>query len=84
MGKFKSESEIRSEKLNLLPCPFCGGKARLKKHRKIENTWYVQCHDCGIRTPNSIQLPYEAWQDARDCPIVLWNRRVTDDNKSRI
>ena len=72
--KIKTESEIRSEGL-LKPCPFCGGQARLKKHHKIKQTWYVQCHQCGVRTPYSTQLPYQKWTEARDWPVKLWNTR---------
>ena len=60
----------------LKPCPFCGGQARLKKHYKLEQTWYVQCHKCGIRTPNSTQTPYQNWAEARDYPVKMWNRRA--------
>ena len=58
------------------PCPFCGGQARLKKHYKLKQTWYVQCHDCGIRTPNSTHAPYQNLTEARDYPVKLWNRRA--------
>ena len=47
------------------PCPFCGGQARLKKHYKLEQTWYVQCHKCGIRTLISRQAVmncFKKWQ----------------------
>lgn len=66
--------------IEIKPCPFCGGEARLKKHNKLEQTWYVQCHDCGIRTPNSSQAAYQPWKQARDYPILQWNRRVKDGN----
>lgn len=67
---------MKNMEISLKPCPFCGGKARLKKHHKMQNTWYVQCHDCGIKTPLSIQLPYESWQDAKNYPVKLWNNRT--------
>lgn len=72
----QSDAAIISKKLNIKPCPFCGGEARLKKHNKLEQTWYVQCHDCGIRTPNSSQCAFQPWEEARDYPISQWNNRI--------
>ena len=71
---FKTKAEMRSEGL-LKPCPFCGGQARLKKHYRLAQTWYVQCNQCGIRTKNSTQAGYQRWTEARDYPVYLWNRR---------
>lgn len=66
---------------SLMPCPFCGGEARLKKHQKLHQTWYVQCHDCGIRTPNSTQAAYESWKAAMKAPVNQWNRRAKDSER---
>jgi Lar family restriction alleviation protein len=73
-----TEYQIERQKIELKPCPFCGGEARLKKHQKLEQTWYVQCNKCGIRTKNSVQAPYESWKDAMKCPVNQWNVRVKD------
>lgn len=74
--------ELRQEyNKSLMPCPFCGGEARLKKHQKLQQTWYVQCNDCGIRTPNSTQAAYESWKAAMEAPVNQWNRRVKDSEK---
>ena len=76
MGMTEYEKERR--KILLKPCPFCGGEARLKKHQTLEQTWYVQCKNCGVRTINSVQAPYESWRDAMNYPVKLWNRRIED------
>jgi Lar family restriction alleviation protein len=73
-----TEYQIERQKIKLKPCPFCGGEARLRKHQKLEQTWYVQCKDCGIRTPNSVQPPYESWKTTMNYPVQQWNRRVED------
>lgn len=75
-----TEYQMERQKISLKPCPFCGGEARLKKHQRLEQTWYVQCKNCGVRTPNSVQLPYESWKTAMNYPVRLWNRRVEDGN----
>ncbi len=75
-----TEYQIERQKISLKPCPFCGGEARLKKHQRLEQTWYVQCKDCGIRTANSVQPPYESWKTAMNYPVRLWNRRIEDGN----
>lgn len=78
-----TEYQKERQKISLKPCPFCGGEARLKKHYRIEQTWYVQCNDCGVRTPNSVQVPYESWITAMNCPVRQWNKRVEDGNDKR-
>ena len=82
MNKNLNEYQIERQKLSeeLKPCPFCGGEARLRKHQKLEQTWYVQCNKCGMRTPNSVQPPYESWKTTMNYPVQLWNRRVEDRN----
>lgn len=72
---YNKEKAKCSEQFNLKPCPFCGGEARLKKHQKMNNTWYVQCRDCGIRTLNYTQAAFECWSVSRDEAIAHWNKR---------
>lgn len=75
-----TEYQIERQKISLKPCPFCGGEARLRKHQRLEQTWYVQCNDCGIRTKNYTQCAYESWKTAMNAPVHIWNRRVEDGN----
>ena len=75
-----TEYQKERQKIVLKSCPFCGGEARLKKHYRLEQTWHVQCHDCGIRTANSTQAAYQSWKDAMLYPVNQWNRRVEDGN----
>ena len=57
----------------LKPCPFCGGKGRLKSY--ISGKWkkkafyYAECSVCGVRTALSYVLG-EA--------VEAWNRRTED------
>lgn len=75
-----TEYQKERQKISLKPCPFCGGEARLRKHYRLEQTWYVQCNQCGIRTTNSVQAPYESWKTTMNYPVRLWNRRVENGN----
>ena len=75
-----TEYQIERQKIKLKPCPFCGGEARLRKHQKLEHTWYVQCKNCGIRTVNSVQVPYESWKNTMKYPVDQWNTRVEERN----
>ncbi len=51
----------------LLPCPFCGGEARIEQHEKSK--WLAFCDDvygCGT----------EGWyEDTPEEAIAAWNRR---------
>ena len=65
----------------LKPCPFCGGKARMKhgypgKQRKGMRQAVVQCEMCGCRTVTYQQLAYQAWRDVDMHAAEVWNRRV--------
>jgi Lar family restriction alleviation protein len=52
----------------LLPCPFCGGEARIEQHEK--GKWLAFCDDvygCGT----------EGWyEDTPEEAIAAWNRRT--------
>lgn len=53
----------------LKPCPFCGGKARVKCSIK-EDLWGVACYKCECCTK-----VFFSEEEA----VEAWNRRVNDD-----
>ena len=50
----------------LLPCPHCGGRARL--WQAYDSSWCVQCDKCGA---NTMKVDKEE-------AVKRWNRRVKD------
>jgi Lar family restriction alleviation protein len=66
----------------LLPCPFCGGKARLGKwvsgHTPPEETWLVQCGALGCYA--RVGTTEEDQADA----IATWNTRATTPTASEL
>lgn len=67
----------------LLPCPFCGGEAKLKTARKSDgqisyDSIYVACLDC-----RSTGLSYTTYYNVSSNPeeeaIAAWNRRTGKD-----
>lgn len=58
----------------LLPCPCCGGKAKIIEQGSTWNAlrrvkYRAQCMECGIMTPE---------YDAREDAVVAWNRRASE------
>lgn len=69
--------------LKLLPCPFCGGEAKLKTARESDGqisygSIYVACLDC-----RSTGLSYTTYYNVSSNPeeeaIAAWNRRAGKD-----
>ena len=60
----------------LLPCPFCGGKAKLSSYRTSEDSegCSVHCKQCEVRT-TEFEDAYAPTGNAADA----WNRRATTD-----
>lgn len=60
-----------SKEIELKPCPFCGGVAKISKqnHREYLPTYYARCttYSCRIETPQKA-TEKEA--------IIIWNRRT--------
>lgn len=57
------------ERPDLLPCPFCGGKAEFVPHSKWKKPWgCVRCVKCGART-DDVKEPnaHEYWNVRFPC-----------------
>lgn len=52
----------------LKPCPFCGGKARLKSSHGFNN---ISCENCGTEYPVSFETRKRA--------TAVWNKRSIED-----
>ncbi|MBQ7220698.1 MAG: Lar family restriction alleviation protein [Synergistaceae bacterium] len=62
----------------LLPCPFCGGEARVEQ--EYYEGWHVECTDCETRTREFLaeDMTAEALKEARKEAVALWNRRAAN------
>ena len=62
-------------KIELKPCPFCGGKARvvIKSFDVFMNGAFVICEKCGARTD---LIETNAEYSAKDRAVEYWNKRV--------
>lgn len=59
----------------LKPCPFCGGKARIRHITSaggIETHSMVECSSCHIKTD------YYVYQYGEHNVIKVWNRRTNE------
>ncbi len=65
----------------LLPCPFCGGKAKLIINKQYcEPYAVVQCENCSAKVKDVIQsLDYCAVEEA----AKRWNQRMSRDNNEK-
>ena len=70
----------------LRQCPFCGGDAHVVCHVG-RNVTYVQCSDCGCRTPDAYTSTRKQCKSvfsisannvdaAREAIAKIWNERV--------
>ena len=63
---------MKSE-IHIKPCPFCGGKAEVKKCHHKKN-YYVVCGDCGAETSRDYLFNISA--------ANAWNTRLDIDGES--
>lgn len=75
-----SETELNE----LLPCPFCGGKASMSQGASVAleefdkgQYEYASCEKCGARTTNFFTWAYGT--KTRSMAILAWNRRADDE-----
>jgi Lar family restriction alleviation protein len=53
--------------MKLKPCPFCGGKGKVRRlEAEAPNPYYVMCDDCGAATD---------WEESGDAAETRWQRR---------
>lgn len=69
---------MKDKDAELLPCPFCGGKAKLIINMQSFVPYaMVRCENCSTKTKNVMQsVDYCATDEA----VKLWNQRA--DNNS--
>lgn len=65
----------RKNRIPLLPCPFCGGEARLFVHS--EGGVSVFCRKCLVSTKVLIDSPDFSF--AVEDVIDIWNKRVVEE-----
>lgn len=77
---------VSGERLNseLLPCPFCGGKAEIRNETVMEppvhyEVVFVTCLECGASTTRKISDGYYGLRCGDDEIAEMWNRRVRED-----
>lgn len=82
----KIRKERTRERLNseLLPCPFCGGKAEIRNETVMEppvhyEVVFVTCLECGASTTRKISDGYYGLRCGDNEIAALWNRRVKED-----
>lgn len=72
---------MKDKDTELLPCPFCGNIADLKKMSDFNSPRvYIECSKCGATTKSIYtSLDYCATDEA----AKLWNQRMSRDNNEK-
>lgn len=66
----------------LKPCPFCGGRAVLRRGNKNKHGYFVLCTECNARSGFECDK-YTSRQDNAQLAIEAWNRRKDNGDESR-
>lgn len=56
-------------KIELKPCPFCGGKVGIKKSKIFEDTWILGCLSCTAAYASA---------GSKEKAVKAWNRRAPE------
>lgn len=68
---------MKKVKIELKPCPFCGGKAEVKQFANPKNWYCIECTNCGCRTDGYRQNRCDGTdQDNIKANMDIWNGRV--------
>jgi len=68
----EQKTKPSDESVVLLPCPFCGDKAKLNEADAL-TIWYVYCKCCGARhEATTKQRAIVAWNNRRANGLVNW------------
>lgn len=64
-------------KVNLVPCPFCGGAAEVRQFANPKNFYSIQCPDCRCGTDGFFTNRVDGTAEENiEANAAIWNRRV--------
>lgn len=66
----------------LLPCPFCGGKAEIERYGTPRQSTIYNCTECGCRLETGEEWGYTQWNKRVEFKDSKTNYRACDDNGS--
>lgn len=74
---------------NLLPCPFCGGKAAFvtksnsSSHHGVGFCFEIECEDCGAKLPKQYKVEFSLTDSGGINPLLDERKRAADDWNQR-